>query len=167
MGGLKVSYYCPVCRETKHITLTGTCYMEVNDKSMVNLRCADCNTELLVEVVDDYRTLAGDTVDNSRNRFSELVDKIISENDYSNMNKNETVCDVITKLSKLTSEISVSLHGFSIRKYIDMRLNRETYGENYTPVSYVVDNDKDKLPDIDKKYIFKKKDAKFDCSIFY
>lgn len=167
MRGLKVTYYCPVCKETKHITLTGTCYMKVKDKSMVNLRCADCNTELFVEVVDDYRNLVDGRADKSRDRFSELVDKIISENDYSDKTREEIVYDVLNKLSKMTSEISVSLHSFSIRKYIDMRLNRETYGESYTPTSYVVDNDKDKLPDIDKKYIFKKKDAKFDCSIFY
>lgn len=174
MNGLKIKYYCPVCKEEKDMTLTATKYMIVNGKSLAHIKCRDCNTELFVETADQSHSCSKATRmnmqvrDYTKNRFSDIIDRIFESGVYTESDSEEYIMnDVVKRLENETSVMGVSRHILSIKKYIELKMCSTFHNPCEQLKSYVVDNGIDKLPNVDKKYIYKKEDAQFDCCIYY
>lgn len=174
MMGLDIAYYCPVCDDMKHTVTGATRYMKVNGKSLINLRCKDCGTELFVEVIDGHNFVEKgirsniEVRDNTTDGFTKIINEIFESGIYTEKDSEEYIMsDVINKLTEKTSVIGVSRHMLGIQKYIELKMCTMFNNPLERLKTYVVDNGIDKLPMVDRKYIYKKEDAEFDCTLFY
>lgn len=176
MMGLRVSYYCPVCKNKHNSVLGVTPYRMVNGEDLANIRCCKCHTELLVKASEPFNVFGESkntrhnmqVRDYTKDKFSDLVDKLLDSGCYSDKDSEEFIMnDVISKLENQTSEAGVSRHLLSIKKYIELKLCTKFNNPTHKYVSYVVDNGDDKLPKVDANCVIKKEDTEFVYSVCY